>query len=311
VPRGIDLKESVRMLQGQRSGLICALAGFALLSCGDAVIKSMAGMWAPTAIAAQRYVFGTAGLGALLLVREGPGAFRMPVPLAQFGRGAAVGVASIGFFSAVFVMPLASATALTFTNPMITALLAALLLGEPARRETWIASLVAFVGVLIVLRPNLLAVGGAALFPLLSALGMSLLMIGNRFVAGRASALAMQYYVAVAASPVLIVATIGLHYSGFERFAVHWPQWSVIARCALVACSASVAHWLIYLGTTRAGAATVAPMTYVQLLVATVIGWLFFQSHPDAWTLVGAIVIMGAGLYLWHAGRVREPSMTD
>ena len=296
---------------GSHAGLLYALAGFALLSCGDAVVKSMAGQWAPTAIAALRYVFGAGGLGVLLLVREGRAAFAMPVPLAQFGRGAAVAVASIGFFSAIFVMPLASATALTFTSPMITALLAALLLGEPARRETWIASLIAFVGVLIVLRPNLLSSGLAALFPLLSALGMSLLMIGNRFVAGKASGLAMQYYVAAAASPVLLAATIGLHYSGIERFAVHMPPVSVIVRCAVVACSASCAHWLIYIGTTRAGAATVAPMTYVQMLVAAFTGWLFFQSHPDLWTLAGAAVIIGAGLFLWHAGRVKEPGMTD
>lgn len=294
-----------------RAGLLYALAGFSLLSCGDAVVKSMAGQWAPTAIGALRYVIGTIGLGVLLLVREGPQAFRMPVPLAQLGRGVAVSVASIGFFSAIFVMPLASATALTFTSPMLTALLAALLLGEPARKETWIASLIAFAGVLIVLRPNLLAAGAAALFPLLSALGMSLLMIGNRFVAGKASGLAMQFYVAFAASPVLILATIVLHYAGIERFAVGSPDWTVVARCALVACSASCAHWLIYLGTTRAGAATVAPTTYVQILLASLIGWGFFGSHPDLWTLTGAAVIVAAGLYLWHSGRVKEPGMTD
>lgn len=299
------------MVQGQRAGLIYALAGFGLLSCGDAVVKSMAGMWAPTAIAALRYVFGMSGLAVLLLVKEGPRAFRMPVPLVQFGRGAAVGIASIGFFSALFVMPIASATALTFTSPMITGLLAAILLGEPAKKETWIASAIAFAGVLIVLRPNLLAVGLAALFPLLSALGMSLLMIGNRFVAGRASGLAMQFYVALGATPVLIAASVALHFSGIARFAVDWPAWSVIARCAVVAFSASCAHWLIYLGTTRAGAATIAPMTYVQLLVATITGWTFFNSHPDLWTLAGAALIIAAGLYLWNAGRVREPAMTD
>ena len=61
----------------------------------------------------------------------------------------------------------------------------------------------------------------------------------------------------------------------------------------------------------RATAATVAPMTYVQMLVAALTGWLFFQSHPDLWTLAGAAVIIGAGLFLWHAGRVKEPGMTD
>lgn len=299
------------MRQNERAGLLYALAGFAALSFGDAVVKSMAGQWSPVAIAALRYALGAVGLGALLLARQGRGAFAMPVPRIQLLRGVAVAMATVGFFSAVFVMPLAAATALTFTSPMITALLAALVLGEPARRETWIASLIAFAGVLVVLRPNFLSAGWAALLPLLSALGMSLLMIANRYVAGKATPLAMQAFVAAMATPVLLLAAFGFHVSGIERFAVNWPAWIVIAKCALVACSASCAHWLIYLGTTRAGAASVAPMTYVQLLVATVLGWLWFDSHPDAMTLLGAGIIIVAGLYLWRAGRVKEPGMTD
>jgi drug/metabolite transporter (DMT)-like permease len=65
---------------------------------------------------------------------------------------------------------------------MVTALLAAALIGEPMRRETWIASLVAFAGVLIVLRPNFVLIGPAAVLPLFAAIGMSLLIIGNRAV---------------------------------------------------------------------------------------------------------------------------------
>lgn len=297
--------------EGQRSGLLFALAGFTLLSFGDAVVKSMAGMWAPTAMATLRYFLGAIGLSALLLAREGRGAVSMPAPKAQFLRGFGVALATIGFFSAVVVLPLAAATALTFTHPMITALLAALVLGEPARRETWVASLIAFAGVLIVLRPNFVEAGWAALLPLVSALGMSITMTANRYVAGKGSALAMQAYIAIMATPILIAASLGFDLSGLKGFHVGWPEWSVIARCAIVACSASTAHWLIYLGTTRSGAASVAPMTYVQMLVATVLGWLFFDSHPDALTLLGAAVIIAAGLYLWRAGRVREPGMTD
>lgn len=293
----------------ERTGLLYALAGFSLLSCGDAVVKSMAGEWVPTAIAALRYVLGAIGLGALLAAREGRAAFAMPLPRVQLLRGFAVALATIGFFTAVFVMPLAAATALTFTSPMLTALLAALVLGEPARRETWLASLLAFAGVLIVLRPNFVAAGWAALLPLLSALGMSLMMIANRHVAGRASPLAMQVFIAGVAAPLLVVAAAVLHFSGIARFAVGWPDWTVVARCALVALTASSAHWLIYLGTTRAGAGSIAPMTYVQLIVATTLGWLFFDNHPDALTLLGAAVIVLAGLYLWHSGRSLPPAV--
>ncbi len=299
------------MQQDNRSGLVFALGGFVLLSCGDAVVKTMAGQWAPTAIAALRYFLGAAGLSGLLLAGERPGAFRAPSPWVHLLRGAGVAMATVGFFSAVFVMPLAAATAITFTSPMITALLATVFLGEPARRETWIASAMAFAGVLIVLRPNFAEIGWAACLPLLSAVGMSLLMIGNRLVAGKASSLAMQVFVASAATPILLAVTGLGHISGFERLAVHWPHWSVIARTALVACSASCAHWLIYLGTTRSGAASIAPMTYVQLLVAVALGWALFDNKPDGLTLLGGAVIVGAGLFLWRSGKVREPAMTE
>lgn len=299
------------MRQNERAGLLYALAGFSLLSCGDAVVKSMSGQWAPTAIAALRYVIGAVGLGTLLAASGRRAAFAMPAPKVQLLRGFAVALATIGFFSAVVALPLASATALTFTSPMLTALLAALVLGEPARRETWIASVFAFAGVLIVLQPNFLAAGWAALLPLLAALGMSLLMIANRYVAGKGSALAMQVFVAALAAPILILAAAGLHASGIARFAVTMPDWTIVARCAVVAVTASCAHWLIYMGTTRAGAASVAPMTYVQLIIASLLGWLFFDGRPDAMTILGAGIIIVAGLYLWRAGRVREPGMTD
>lgn len=296
---------------GERNGLLFALAGFALLSFGDAVVKTMAGEWPPTAVAALRYAAGAIGLSAILAMRQGRQGFVMPHPRIQLLRGAGVALATVGFFSAIYVMPLASATAITFTSPMLTALLAAVFLREPAKRETWIATLFAFAGVLVVLRPNLVAVGAAAMLPLASALGMSLLMIGNRFVAGTASALSMQVFVAALAAPILIVAALAGDRSGLAGFAVSTPDWTIVARCLLVAISASTAHWLIYQGTTRVGAARIAPMTYVQLLIATLLGWAFFGNRPDALTLLGAAMIVGAGLYLWYAGRVREPAMTD
>ena len=294
------------MRKNETTGLLFALCGFATLSLGDVVVKSMSGLWPPTAIAATRYALGAIALSGLLALREGRGGFDLPHPRVQLLRGFGVALATVGFFTAITFIPLAAATSLTFTSPMITALLAAVVLGEPARRETVVASLVAFGGVLVVLRPNFAAAGAAALLPLLSALGMSLLMIGNRFVAGKASSLAMQFSVAVMATPLLLLAMAGGHFSGLSRFVLTMPDWTVLARCALVACSASLAHWLIYMGTTRAGPATVAPMTCVQLLVATVCGWAFFGDRPDGLTMLGAAIIVGAGLFLWQAGRRRE-----
>lgn len=295
-------------LQGrERSGLVFALAGFALLSVGDAVVKSMAGLWPGLAIAALRYVAGVIGLGVVLALREGRAGFRMARPGWQMLRGGGVALSAMAFFTALFLMPIATATAITFTSPMITGLLAALILREPMRRATWIASAFAFAGVLIVLRPNLATLGAVAFLPLLSATGMALLMIGNRAVAGHASALAMQFSVAFFGTLILVPAAIIGHFSGLPMLHIGVPEWSVAARSVLIACSASLAHTLVYMATTRAGAATIAPMTYVQLLMAGFFGWLLFRERPDATALFGAAVIVAAGLYLWNAGRAEAP----
>lgn len=294
-----------------RSGLAFALAGFALLSIGDAVVKTMAGEWPPSAIAALRYVLGAAGLSAILFAREGLAGFRIAAPRLQLVRGVAVAVATVCFFGSLFLMSLAEATTIIFASPLITGLLAPLVLKEKARSATWIASAVAFVGVLTVLRPNVAEIGLPAFLPLIVAFAMSALFMANRAAAGRASPLAMQAWLALVAAPILVIATAAGHLSGFAPLLVPAPSVEVLTKCTFVALSASTAHWLIYLGTTRAGAASIAPMTYVQLVVATILGWWWFADRPDAATLLGAAIIIGAGLYLWHAGRARPDGAID
>lgn len=288
-----------------RRGVLLALAGFALLSCGDAVIKTMAGQWSPLAIAALRFTIGAAGLAAILRVRQGAAAFRPAKLWLQMGRGFCMAMATLGFFTAIFFMPLAEATAMVFLAPILTALLSGPLLGERVHRSTWIVSIIAFAGVIIVLRPNLAAVGWIALLPVMSACFFSLMLIANRAVARQGSPLSMQVFVAGFAAPVLILAALIGSISGAEVFHIGWPDWTVLARCTFVALTASTAHYMVYLGTMRAGASTIAPTTYVQLLVAVLLGWAVFGDRPDIMTLAGALVIVAAGLYLWRDGKQR------
>lgn len=289
------------MTQNARTALVLALCGFSVLSIGDAVVKSLAGAWPGTAVAALRYSFGAIGLAALVRATAGRKGFALPNPWLQLGRGAAVALATICFFMAVMALPLADATAIQFTSPMLTGLLSPFVLGERAPRAVWGATIVAFAGVLIVLRPNLLALGPAAFWPLGAAFGMAWLMIFNRKAAGLASPLAMQLLLAAMAAPILIVAATLLHLSGGTAFQVPPPSAEVILKCALVALTATTGHWLIYSATVRANAAIIAPMTYVQLIIATLLGWAWFGHAPDAARLGGAALIILAGLWLWRS----------
>ena len=294
------------MQQSDRAGLLFALAGFCTLSIGDAIIKGMAGEWPAPAMATTRYVVGTMVLGVLMVRQGGWRALTLPRNGLQWLRGVMISVSAVSMFLAVWLMPLAEATSIGFTQPMITALLAMVFLGERARLGTWLATLVAFVGVFIVLRPSFDHAGWGVLLPLVGAFGMACVIILNRKVHGRASVLAMQYWMSVTALVFLLGVTTAGHFSGVEQFQLHWPHWSIVARCAFIGCSATLAQYLIYMGTAKAGAGTVAPMTYGQLLMAVALGAIFFGDFPDAVALLGAAIIIGAGLFLWWQARTQK-----
>ena len=291
------------MQQNERAGLLWVLAGFCTLSIGDAIVKGLAGEWPAPAMVLTRYFVGTIALSILLARREGLGALALPRDKLQWLRGVAISFSAIGMFMAVWIMPLAEATTIAFTQPMITAVLAMIFLHERPKPATWIAIALAFAGVVIVLQPNFAVVGWPALLPLMGATGMAVTIIANRAVHGRASVLSMQYYMSVTAMLFLAVVVPLGHFSGLEPFQLNWPHWSVVARCAFIGISASFAQWFIYMGTAKAGAGTVAPMTYGQLLVATLFGAVFFDELPNAMALLGAAIIIGAGLFLWWSNR--------
>ncbi|MGY6552655.1 MAG: DMT family transporter [Erythrobacter sp.] len=290
------------MMAEEKVGLAYAVLGFAILSTGDAVVKSMAGAWPAFAVAALRFAIGASVLSLLLLRFEGRRAFVPRRPWLQAARGGCLAISSVCFFSAIYIMPLAEAMAIGFLAPVLTQALAGPILGEKVRPAVWGASLAALGGVAIILRPNLAILGWAAMLPLVSALFFALLMIANRASAGQGSVLSMQVFVAGICAPILIVAATLANLSGIPAFAFGWPTWDIVARCAVVAATASTAHWLAYVGTMKAGAAQVAPAIYVQLLVAIIMGWWWFGDAPDLYTLAGSALIIAAGLYLWRDG---------
>ena len=200
-------------------------------------------------------------------------------------------------------MPLAEATAIGFTSPIITAVLSFIILRERTNATKWLATIIAFGGVLLIMRPNVEELGWAALLPLASAFAMALVMIGNRKVAGAGTPLLMQFLVASVAAPVIITAAVAGHFSGIPALHVGVPDWTIIARCCVVAITASFGHWLIFMGTTRASAAEIAPMSYVQLLIALVVGIIVFGDRPDVTSLLGSGIIIASGLLLLRKSR--------
>lgn len=296
--------------QDHRKGLLLALAGFSVLSCGDALIKSTGGIWPAPAFAALRFVLAIPLLSAILLVSEGRGSFAVARPVVQFWRGFAIAASSSLFFASLFLMPLSQATAIIFISPVLTALFSAVFLKEPLHRRGWLATAIALAGVALVLRPDIAELGLFALIPVAAAAFFSMMMILNRRYAGSASALNMQWTMALAAAPLLIVATVLGHFSGMPALVVAMPDTSVIAKAAVVAVTASFSHWLIYRATAQSTAAFVAPAVYIQLPITLLIDALVFRHLPDVMAIGGAILIVGAG-FVMLLGSGRPPATVD
>jgi drug/metabolite transporter (DMT)-like permease len=287
--------------------MLLALAGFATFSVGDGIVKSMAGQFPGDGVAMLRYVIGAAGLGLIVLCTRGRAGFSCPRPGLQLARALAVALASVGFFMGVQFMPLAAATSIQFTTPMLAAVFSTVILGERAPLAVWVATALAFTGVIIVLQPQLLSLGMVSLYPLAAALGMALLMIFNRMAGGLTPLLESQFLITVIAAPILIAIGLMLHLTGLPQFRLHLPGAVVIFKCACVAVTGTASHWLLFMATQRASAALTAPMMYVQMLMATTISIAFFHAIPTGATFFGAAIIIAGGLYLGWDTQRRKP----
>jgi drug/metabolite transporter (DMT)-like permease len=228
--------------------------------------------------------------------------FLLPVALARGGRGSLLprgspmhllratlpSAVTALLFVGLGQMPLASASALLFVNPLLTVALSALLLGERVGARRWAAVAVGFAGALVVLRPGTEVFTWAALAPLGAALCFSITAILNRRLAGEAAPLATTLHYAIAGSAVLLPWSAAGNWRALEPAAVGW--------LALGAVVGSGCLWLVTTAYERAQASALAPFHFAELAAATAVGWGVFGELPDAIAIAGIVLILSAGL---------------
>ncbi len=225
------------------------------------------------------------------LMRVGISAMRTRHSRLYVCRGLLSTVAMYGWFGGVALIPIADATAISFTFPLFIALFGVLFLREPFRRRSWLALLVGFLGTLIVIRPGFQDVNIGAVMVvgagLLIACTAMILKVTLRTDRPDTAALYQSVY-------MLPFATLG------AAFVWTWPdpeQW--LWGFALGAASTTAQRF--YSRAFAIGdASAVAPFDFSRLLFAILIGFVAFSELPDIWTVVGAIVIFSASIF---AGR--------
>ncbi|MEP4199008.1 MAG: DMT family transporter [Aliishimia sp.] len=212
--------------------------------------------------------------------------------------------ATFCFIAAIRVMPLADALAIVFVAPFIVLLVGKFYLGEEVGPRRVGAALVGFVGVLFVIQPSFAAFGAVAFIPLGTAVAFAFYIIITRGLSRRMHPVALQFHTGLIASLFCIPVLILAYGSGSDLLDPVWP--SGIAWLWLLSAGffATISHMMMTYALSFAPSATLAPLQYFELPVATFFGYLVFQDFPNTLSLIGIAIIIGAGLYMIHRERI-------
>ena len=208
------------------------------------------------------------------------------------------------FIAAIRVMPLADALAIVFVAPFLVLLVGKFHLGEDVGPRRVGAALVGFVGVLFVIQPSLVAFGVVALFPLGTAVGFAAYMLVTRGLSRRMHPVSLQFHTGLIASLLCVPLLVAADGSGSAFLDPVWPHGAAWLWLFGVGAFATLSHIMMTYALSLAPSATLAPLQYLELPVATLLGYLVFRDLPNALTLAGIAIIIGAGLYMIHRERV-------
>lgn len=275
-------------------GILLVTFAMVSFSVSDATAKHLSASLPAVEIAWLRWI-GFVGIMAPFIIGSRGAVLRSRAPWLQVGRCfGLVGSASF-FILGLHYLPLATAAAIAFASPLLVTALSIPLLGERVGPRRWAAVLVGLAGVLIVVRPGTGSIGAAAILPLLSAVSWAVGMILTRKISLIDPPKVTMSYSALGGLVILSFAV---------PFEWQPPTSSQVGLALFMAVASTAAQFLVVIAYRHANASLLAPMSYSQLVWSGLLGLLVFGNVPDAWTLVGAAVIIGSGIYTAHRERV-------
>jgi drug/metabolite transporter (DMT)-like permease len=220
---------------------------------------------------------------------------RLPLQLA---RSFLVFLSTVCNFVALQYLQLVETMSIMFSTPLIVALMAGPILGEWVGARRLVAVGIGFLGVLVITRPGLGAMHPAALLSLTGAVAYAFYGITTRMLASSDSSKTTTFYSSVAG----IVLMMPL----LPWFWTTPPTVLTWFLLAITGVFGAVGHWLLILAHARAPAAILSPFIYTQIIWMLALGYIIFGDWPDAWTFLGAGIVIASGMYLLYHERVRH-----
>ncbi len=214
-------------------------------------------------------------------------------------RSAGEMIGTFGFVTALALTPLSSASAILQATPLAVTLGAALFMQEQVGWRRWSATLIGFIGVVMIIRPGLAGFQPASLFALLAVVGLSIRDLATRATPRDMPSIRLGIYGFAALIP-----------SGAVLLAINGPAVlpSPIQSAALLATIVLdvAGYYALTLAMRMGDVSIITPFRYSRILLAIAIGMTVFGERPDLWTLIGSAVVIASGLYIFaREGRHR------
>jgi drug/metabolite transporter (DMT)-like permease len=252
------------------------------------LIRHLTATFDPLQVVFFRNVFG---LIAMLpcLAGHGVGALRTQ-RLGLHALRATIGIVSmICWFTALSLMPLAQATALSFTAPIFASVLAVIFLGEVMRLRRWSATAVGLLGTLIIVRPGYSSVDTAALLAIASAVLGAASPIFVKIMARTESTGAIVTYMVLFTTPLSLVPALLVWQT---------PTLGQLGFAALLGLAGTLGHLCFTRALASADATVVVPFDYLRLPAVALIAYLVFAEVPVIWTWIGGAIIAASSIYM-------------
>ncbi|MBL6933445.1 MAG: DMT family transporter [Rhodospirillales bacterium] len=283
-------EESQEGMPGSLRGalwMVLAALSFAALT---SAIREMSSSMHPFELTFFRNLFGLmfmlpwfwrAGIGALKTDRLKLHGFRSMIGLA----------AMLFWFSAVAMMPVAEAMALSFTAPLFATIGAAVFLGETVRARRWVATLIGFVGTLVIVRPDGIDIGMASTLALAASAFMSMAALTVKSLSRTDTPNTIVLFMGLLMTPMSLVPALFFWTTPAPTDYIWFVAIGLFATVGQVSMARAFAS---------ADISAVLPFDFSRLIFAAVLGYVFFAETPDVWTWVGAGMIFLATLYTAH-----------
>lgn len=285
-----------------RRAMLLMLASTVMFGSMAVTIRLASTQLHPFEIAFFRNLFGLV-FALPLLLRHGPVLLRTNHLSMYFAR-CLIGIGSMlcGFWAIVH-LPLAEAVSISYATPLFVTIGAVLVLGEVVRIRRWTAVLVGFVGVLLIVRPGATTFSVHTLAALAAAALSGCVAISIKFLSRTEKPDAIVLYTTLLWVPMSLLPAM---------FVWVWPQGLTWLWIVLAGFFGTAGHMLWTRALKLGDASLLTPITFVQVLVVGLYGWLLFDETIDRFTALGAAIILGSNYYIaLREARLARQTVTD